>query len=133
MKILVTGAAGGIGYLTSLTLAKRGHFVYLTCHTLSEEKNLKEKLKDYEIINKILEYRMLTKLYSNYIVGMLDFIKEDGRRVHLAGNIGYPLCSFLDKLEEGDIIVDEISCQQLENVKEYHHNKVMVNFAVRRW
>lgn len=49
-----------------------------------------------------------------------NFIKEDGRRVHLAGNIGYPLCSFLDKLEENDIIVDEISCQQLENVKEYH-------------
>lgn len=49
-----------------------------------------------------------------------NFLKEDGRRVHLAGNIGYPLCSFLDKLEEGDIIVDEVSCQQLENLHEFN-------------
>ena len=49
-----------------------------------------------------------------------NFIKEDGKRVHLAGNIGYPLCSFLEKLEENDIIVDEVSCQQLENLYEFN-------------
>ena len=49
-----------------------------------------------------------------------NFIKEDGKRVHLAGNIGYPLCSFLDKLEENDIIVDEVSCQQLENLYDFN-------------
>lgn len=43
------------------------------------------------------------------------FLLEDSRKVHLVGNIGYPFCSFLDKLEENDIIVDEVSCQQLEN------------------
>ena len=42
-----------------------------------------------------------------------EMIKRSGKRVHLAGNIGYPLCSFLDKLESGDIIVMEVSCQQL--------------------
>ncbi|MDD6223826.1 MAG: UDP-N-acetylmuramoyl-L-alanine--D-glutamate ligase [bacterium] len=47
------------------------------------------------------------------------FLKEAGKKVHLAGNIGYPLCSFLDKLEEEDIIVDEVSCQQLENLYEF--------------
>ena len=45
----------------------------------STSADILEKLKDYEIVNKIIEYRMLTKLYSNYIVGMLDFVKEDGR------------------------------------------------------
>ncbi|MEG2447444.1 MAG: UDP-N-acetylmuramoyl-L-alanine--D-glutamate ligase [Bacilli bacterium] len=45
-----------------------------------------------------------------------EIIAASGRRVHLAGNIGYPLCSFLDKLQSGDIIVMEVSCQQLENV-----------------
>ena len=49
-----------------------------------------------------------------------NFLKEDGKSVHLAGNIGYPLCSFLDKLEDGDIIVDEVSCQQLENLYEFN-------------
>lgn len=40
-------------------------------------------------------------------------------RVHLAGNIGYPLCSFLGKLKKDDIIVMEVSCQQGENFKEF--------------
>ena len=34
-------------------------------------------------------------------------------KVHLAGNIGYPLCSILPSLKEGDILVMEVSCQQL--------------------
>lgn len=87
-----------------------------------------------EVINETeMAYRLLPKDKNIKLIGITgtngktttttliyNFIKEDGRRVHLAGNIGYPLCSFLDKLEENDIIVDEISCQQLENVKEYH-------------
>ncbi len=44
MKILITGAYQGIAYLTALTLAERGHIVYLTCHTLKQVKALKEKL-----------------------------------------------------------------------------------------
>ena len=51
MKILITGAAGGFAYLTALTLAERGHFVYLTCHTDKEVKNVKEKVKGYKNIN----------------------------------------------------------------------------------
>ena len=48
-----------------------------------------------------------------------EMIKKSGKRVHLAGNIGYPLCSFLDKLESGDIIVMEVSCQQLANMDKF--------------
>ena len=57
-----------------------------------------------------------------------EMIKESGKRVHLAGNIGYPLTSFLDKLEDNDIIVMEVSCQQLENLSTFHpHIAVMTN------
>lgn len=49
-----------------------------------------------------------------------EFLKQDGKSVHLAGNIGYPLCSFLGKLKENDIIVDEVSCQQLENLNSFN-------------
>ncbi len=37
------------------------------------------KLTKYEIVNKVLEHRSLSKLYSNYIVGLLDCVKEDGK------------------------------------------------------
>lgn len=43
-------------------------------------------------------------------------------RVHLAGNIGYPLCSILDDLKKDDIIVMEVSCQQGENIKTFRPN-----------
>lgn len=37
------------------------------------------KLKGYPIIDNILEYRMLTKLYSTYIEGLKNNILEDGK------------------------------------------------------
>lgn len=40
-------------------------------------------------------------------------------KTYLAGNIGYPLCGFLDKVKDGDIIVMEVSCQQLENFTKF--------------
>ena len=51
MKILITGATSGIGYLTALTLSERNHEVYLTCHTEKEVKNVKDKVKDFKNIN----------------------------------------------------------------------------------
>ena len=60
-----------------------------------------------------------------------EMIKASGKRVHLAGNIGYPLISFLDKLEANNIIVMEVSCQQLENMSEFKpHIALMTNLSV---
>ena len=59
-----------------------------------------------------------------------EMIKKSGKRVHLAGNIGYPLCSFLDKLESGDIIIMEVSCQQLANMDKFNpHIALMTNLS----
>ncbi len=59
-----------------------------------------------------------------------EMIKKSEKRVHLAGNIGYPLCSFLDKLESGDIIVMEVSCQQLANMDKFNpHIALMTNLS----
>lgn len=56
-----------------------------------------------------------------------DYYKE---RVHLAGNIGYPLVSILDDLKKNDIIVMEVSCQQSVNFKKFHpHVALLTNFS----
>ncbi|MDO4996395.1 MAG: UDP-N-acetylmuramoyl-L-alanine--D-glutamate ligase [Bacilli bacterium] len=46
--------------------------------------------------------------------------KAFGDKVFLAGNIGYPLCSILNDVKSGDIIVMEVSCQQLENLDKFN-------------
>ena len=52
----------------------------------STSKDILDKISPYHsIVNKVLEYRMLTKLYANYVVGLLDKIKEDGK-VHTIFN-----------------------------------------------
>ena len=43
-------------------------------------------------------------------------------RVHLVGNIGYPLTSILDRVKSNDILVMEVSCQQSENIIDFHPN-----------
>ncbi len=53
-----------------------------------------------------------------------------GEKVFLAGNIGFPLCSILDKVKTEDIIVMEVSCQQLENLSTFKPNiAVMTNLS----
>ncbi len=51
-----------------------------------------------------------------------NILKSANLPVHLAGNIGYPICSILDKVKSGDIIVSEISCQQLANIIDFKPN-----------
>lgn len=93
---------------------------------------LKAKELGIEVINEVeMAYRMLPRAVT--LVGITgtngktttttltyNILKEAFKeRVHLAGNIGYPLCSILDKLKKDDIIVMEVSCQQGENIKKF--------------
>lgn len=52
--------------------------------------------------------------------------KAYGDKVFLAGNIGYPLCSILNDVKSGDIIVMEVSCQQLENLVKFKPNVALM-------
>lgn len=60
-----------------------------------------------------------------------DILHEAFRdRVHLAGNIGYPLCGILDELKRDDIIVMEVSCQQGENFTQFKpHIALITNYS----
>lgn len=45
-----------------------------------------------------------------------EFMKEEGLPVHLAGNIGLPLCDQIKNIKDGDILVIEVSSHQLINL-----------------
>ncbi|MBO5138220.1 MAG: DNA polymerase I [Bacilli bacterium] len=45
----------------------------------STSKDILDKLKLYPIVDLVLKYRMLAKLYSNYAVGLKNEVREDGR------------------------------------------------------
>ena len=103
---------------------------------------LKAKELGVEVINEVeMAFRLLPKNIK--FVGITGtngktttttliykMLVEDGKRAHLTGNIGYPLISFLDKLQENDIIVMETSCQQLENLTKFNPDiAVMTNLS----
>lgn len=106
---------------------------------------LKARELGIEVINEVeMAYRLIPKDKNIKVIGITgtngktttttliyEFLKQDGRKVHLTGNIGYPLCGFLDKLQENDIIVMETSCQQLENTDLYNPDvAVLTNIDV---
>lgn len=104
---------------------------------------LKARELGVEVINEVeMAFRLLPKSVS--LIGITgtngktttttltyEIMKEAyGSRVHLAGNIGYPLSSILDRVKEDDIIVIECSCQQGENFEEFHpHVGICTNFT----
>ena len=104
---------------------------------------LKAKELGIEVINEVeMAYRLLPKDVS--LIGITGtngktttttltyeiMHKAFGDKVHLAGNIGYPLSSILKEVKSGDIIVIECSCQQGENFKEFHpHVGILTNFS----
>ncbi len=48
-----------------------------------------------------------------------NILKEASLPVHLAGNIGIPLCDMLSEIKDGDILVVEISSHQLVNFDKF--------------
>lgn len=56
-----------------LPYAKKNKIGYAT------DIDILKKLSDYPIVNKILEYRALSKLYSTYIEGIISAIKDDNK------------------------------------------------------
>ena len=122
-----------------------GSFNYLIKNpgvTIDHKYVLKAKELGIEVINEVeMAYRLLpsditligitgTNGKTTTTTLIYEIIKESGKSVHLTGNIGYPLCGFLEKLHKDDIIVMEVSCQQLENLDKFNpHIAVMTNLS----
>ena len=104
---------------------------------------LKARELGIEVINEVeMAYRLLPEGVS--LVGITGtngktttttltyeiMYRAFGEKVHLAGNIGYPLSGILDTVKSGDIIVIECSCQQGENFINFHpHVGICTNFS----
>ena len=104
---------------------------------------LKARELGIEVINEVeMAYRLLPEDVS--LIGITGtngktttttliyeiMYRAYGEKVHLAGNIGFPLSSIIDDVKEGDIIVIECSCQQGENFIDFHpHVGVCTNFS----
>ena len=104
---------------------------------------LKARELGIEVINEVeMAYRLLPENVK--IVGITGtngktttttltyeiLHKAFGDKVFLAGNIGYPLCSILDKVKENNIIIMELSCQQLENLSTFRpHVGLITNLS----
>lgn len=59
-----------------------------------------------------------------------EILKVAKLPVHLGGNIGYPLCSLVNKCKDGDILVLEISGHQLHDCKDFKTDiGVMTNLS----
>lgn len=59
-----------------------------------------------------------------------EFLKKASRSVFLMGNIGYPVCSYVPILKDGDIAVMEVSDHQLCNVIDFKTNiSVLTNLS----
>lgn len=54
---------------------------------------------------------------------MHEYYKD---KVFLTGNIGFPMIDLIGKVKDGDYIVMEVSCQQLENMSEYRPNVALM-------
>lgn len=70
MKIFITGAGGGIAYLTGITLASRGHYVYLTTHTSGQKESIIDKIKGFENI-EVLKFDV-TSIKDRRLLDDLD-------------------------------------------------------------
>lgn len=104
---------------------------------------LKARELGIEVINEVeMAYRLLpegvklvgitgTNGKTTTTTLIYNILKEAfGDKVILAGNIGYPLCSFLNDLDSDNIIVMEVSCQQLENMSKFKPDvAVMTNLS----
>lgn len=68
------------------------------------------------------------KTTTNTII--YEILKAAGKPVHIAGNIGFPLCSFVGKIQSGDILVIEVSSHQLVDFDKFKTNiSVLTNLS----
>jgi len=101
---IITGSSSGIGYETSIALARSGIFTYATMRNLQKAIDL-ESIRDKEMLPlKILQLDVTDDASVNKAIQTI--ISESGRIDVLVNNAGYGLVGALE-----DLSMDEIKRQ----------------------
>lgn len=99
-------------------------------------------LKDFDVDEKLISSQtdLFLEAYHNQVIGITGtkgksttssliyhLLKNNGRDVLLAGNIGIPVFDIIDKITPKSIIVYELSAHQLQYVHRSPHIGVLLN------
>ncbi|TSE08299.1 MULTISPECIES: SDR family oxidoreductase [Aquimarina] len=91
-NVVITGSSSGFGYLSALTLARKGYKVWATMRNVESKNSLKkeELLKIAQQENlKISVVEMDVNLDDSVSEAIQIIVDEDGRIDHLINNAGY--------------------------------------------
>lgn len=101
---IVTGSSSGMGFETSLALAREGYFTYATMRNTKKENNIKEITKKENLKLKTLELDVSKEDSVKNTIN--EIVKEKGRIDVLVNNAGYGLFGCLE-----DISMEELKAQ----------------------
>jgi len=106
---VVTGSSSGIGYETSLTLARNGFLTYATMRNLNKSGNIKSVADKEKLPLKIVQLDVTDD--GSVKNAMQSIIAEASRIDVLVNNAGYPLNGAFE-----DLAMEEIKAQYETNL-----------------
>ncbi len=106
---VVTGTSSGIGYETSLTLARNGFLTYATMRNLSKSKNINSLVEKEKLPLKIVQLDVTDD--GSVKNAMQSIIAEASRIDVLVNNAGYSLSGAFE-----DVAMEELKAQYETNL-----------------
>ncbi len=106
--VLITGSSSGIGLLTAVEMARRGHRVVATMRDVGRRSRLDEAASAAQVNDRIEVRQLDITNFASIPQGVNDVLRDHGRIDVLVNNAGFAVAGFAE-----DLRLDEIR-QQFE-------------------